>query len=181
MATLALPHLFDAVVSRFTVEGTNVPNLFGWRTSGQQLTTGPRIVWIPGDPNGSLGQVSPPRNPGRNPRPIATLDELFTVEIVSSDSTHPESERHQYQAVRELFDAWFRAVYLAAHGTVRILSTAWIGPAKERRHGAGIRAVCAIQAMIPDEPFAVVAPAEASVSVDLTELDVTEKVDVSSE
>jgi hypothetical protein len=179
---LALPRLFDAVVARFAAEGTAVANLFGWRASAQQLTGAPRIVWIPGDPRGSLGQILPPRNPGRiDPgRPLATLDELFTIEIVAADTAMPETERAQYQVVRELYDAWYRAVHLAAHGAFRVLSSEWIGPAKERRHGAGIRALCAVQAMIPDA-VPTLAEADTTLTVSLSELDVDEDVDIAPE
>lgn len=175
MATiLALPKLFDDVNARFVAEGTGVPNLFGWRKSAQQLATGKRIVWIPGDTRGSLGAMLPARNPGRNPRPIATLEELFTVEISSNDPTQLEDERAQYQATRELYDAWYRAVYLAARGTFRVLSDEWIVDKKERRFGAAIRVVCAVQAEIPDAPPAT-APVDTGAVIDVIEYAVDEQ------
>jgi hypothetical protein len=154
---LALEVLFDAVVARFAAETpdgqTPVPNLFGWREPAQKMTTGARILWIPGDPNGSLGDLLPATQPGRNPRSLATIDEAFTVEILSHDATALEVERAQYHVTRLLFDAWYRAVYHAMPGRVRIISHEWITDRKERRFGAGIRAVCAVSAMIPDAPL----------------------------
>jgi hypothetical protein len=162
---LSLPHLFDEVVARFAAEGpwltppvvsppapgVPVPNLFGWRTKGQQLTTGVRILWIPGDDgSGSAGAVKAARSPGGNPRPLHTLAELCTVYITAHDKTAPENERKQYDATRLLYDAWLRAIYLAAFGTYSIVSTTWVTEKLERRHGAALRVVLAVEAVVPD-------------------------------
>src|SRR6185436_1709651 len=150
---LALERLFDSVVARFAAEApagqTPVPNLFGWREPAQKLTTGARILWIPGDPNGSVGDLLPATQPGRNPRSIDTLLELFTVEVLAHDLTQLENERLQYHATRLLFDAWWRAVYLTMPGRVDVKSTEWVTEKKERRYGAAIRAVCTVSAMVP--------------------------------
>jgi len=154
---LALELLFDSVVARWAHEAgpgeTPVPNLFGWREPAQKLTIGTRIVWIPGDPNGDFGAIVPVTQPGRNPRSLATLDELFTVEILAHDPVALENERAQYHVTRLLFDAWWRACYLAMPGRVAIVKNEWITDRKERRFGAGIRAVCSVSAMIPDTPY----------------------------
>lgn len=173
---LALPRLFDAVVDRFADEGTAVTNAFGWREPARR-TGEMRIVWVPGDDqSGALGDVLSARNPGRNPRPLATLGELFTVFVEAVDATAPEDERKQYEAARVLFDAWFRAVYLAARGTVAIRSAAWVTSKKERRYGATLRVVCSVEAMVPDAP-AEIAPADARAVIDVEELDVTEQME----
>jgi hypothetical protein len=171
--TLALIALYDAVVARFVLEGTAATNHFGWRASAQQLP-GQRIVWIPGDEDGDIGEMLAPRHPGGNPRSLGTLDEIFRVEIKGEDTTAPESERAQYIAARFLFDTWYRAIYLAAHGTFAIKTANWIVDKKERRHGASINVVCAIQAMIPDSEQGV-APADTRAVIDVTQLDVTEQ------
>lgn len=189
---LALEKLHDDVVARFALDGTfgdplPIPaapdklaaaaNPFGWREANRQ-GVGARIVWVPGDnPSGNLGVLAPPKYPGRlDPgRPLATLEELFTVYITSADrSGHKaENERAQYHVVRLLYDAWWRAVYLAAHGTVRLVSQEWITDKTERRAGAGIRVVGAIQAMIPDETPTIVDP-PLSAEIEPSELDVTD-------
>lgn len=174
---LALPILFDAVCARFRDDETNVPNLFGWNESDKKLTRGDRITWAPGDGGGSLGAMNPARNPGGNPRPLATLEELFTVEVLASDKDQPESELGAYTAARLLFDAWYRAVYLAAHGTFRVLSCTWLTDQKVRRYGAGIRVICAIQAKIPDAPMAV-APVDTKADLTVELLDVSESIEV---
>jgi hypothetical protein len=167
---LALPKLFDDVVARFALDGTDVPMTFGWREPGKHKVSTSRIVWTPGDPSGKAGDIGGPRFPGRNPRPIGNLAELFTVRVESVDASTPELERSQYQTTRELFDAWWRAVYLAAHGTVRIVSATWDTTKKERRYGTALVVVCSVDAMIPDAP-AEIAPADSRAVVDVEELD----------
>lgn len=146
---LALEKLFDDVSARFASESTNAVNVFGWKAPAHQLTSN-RIAWVPGAPSGALGDDAPARNPGRNPRPIATLLEQFHVVISASDGTAPEDERAQYHATRVLRDAWQRACYLAAHGTFGIKSQQWLVDKTQRRFGAAIVAVCWIEAMVPD-------------------------------
>lgn len=172
---LALTYLFDNVVARFQEEGTHVPNLFGWQKPAQKLVTGNRITWVPGDPNGALGAMLPAKYPGRNPRPLMTIEELVTVEIQASDPSKPEDERAQYVATRLLYDAWLRAVYLAARGTFRIVTSSWLIEKKERRHGAAIRCVCAIDAMVPDLPQEI-APVDTGANIDVHEFDVTQNL-----
>lgn len=179
-ATLALVKLYTDVLARFAVEAPTVAQPFGWREPPRQFT-GPRIAWVPGDVAGNVGTDEPPRNVGRNPRPIATLRELFHVVISTSDQTAPESELAQYIAVRTLRDAWHRAVYLAAHGTVRIISQAWnIDRQNERRFGATIVVVCTIESMVADLPLEGV-PEDTAVDAQISLLDVIEDIHVTKE
>lgn len=179
---LAIPLIFDAVVARFADEGTNVPMFFGRRDVARQQTSGSRIVWAPGDPSGVMGPVGPAKRPGESaagPRGLATINEYVSVYITTSDSSDPENDRAQYVAARLLFDAWFRAVYLAAQ-TVRtnfsLDACSWIRPSAERRHGAGILAVLSVEGRIPDEAHPV-APSDSSVVASVTHVeDLTETV-----
>lgn len=170
--TLALEQLFSDVVARFAGDGTACANLFGWRAPAQQVI-GPRIAWVPGDASGTVGQDGPARNPGRNPRSIGTLRELFQCVISSSDPTDPENELLQYRATRLLRDAWHRAVYLAARGTFQIRSEAWLIDKNERRFGTALRIVCEIESMIPDEPLPI-APVDTGAVIAVSALDQTE-------
>lgn len=153
---LAIPLLYEAVVARMDAEAaaadppeTAVPQPFGWREPARRTGTR-RIVWVPGD-DGDLGEFGPPRNPGRNPRSLGTIHELVTVYLEAADLTAPENELLQYTAARLLLDAWLRAVRLAAYGTFEVVSLAWVDDKNLRRHGATIRAVLSVQAMVPDE------------------------------
>lgn len=171
---LALPILFERVVARFAADGTNVPNLFGWRAPDLKDPAGkPRIAWVPGDETGELGELTSPKQPGRNPRALATLDELFHVIMWAEERSDPESEIKQYTAARLLFDAWWRAVYLAMPSKVRIVSAAWLTDKNVRRSGAAIRVVCTVEAMIPDEEHPT-APTDAHAEIDTELLDNTE-------
>lgn len=178
---LSLPHLFDAVVARFAAEGIAVPQTFGWLAPSEQMRTGTRITWTPGDANGSVGSVGPAKYPGGNPRQLATLNELCTVEITASDDTAPTNERAQYQAARELFDVWKRAVYLAARGTYQIQSVSWVGGDRARRMGATIRVVFAVQAPITDRAVATTEATPEAAAIDVAELGVTETQTVTSD
>jgi hypothetical protein len=165
---LALEVLFDAVEKRFADDGTPCEFKFGWREPNRQGNYAPANITVtPGDPSGSLGEVVGPRYPGQLPaRPLAGLWELFTVFIQAQDPGAPEDERAQYHATRLLYDAFVRAVYLAAFGNFEIKSQVWITKKNERRYGAGLRVVGGILAVIPD---AVVTLAPVDVKADLNE------------
>lgn len=147
--TLALPALYRGVVARMAAWGHVEEQPFGWREPSKRLA-GRRIVWVPGD-DGDVGEVAPPRHPGRNPRPLWTIREFCTVHVEALDASSPEDELAQYQAARELLDAWLRAVYLEGHGTVAIVDVRWIDDKALRRAGAAIRVVLTVEAMVPDE------------------------------
>lgn len=183
--TLALEKLYDDVVAKFAAEGTSAAQPFGWREVAKQLTVTARIVWVPGARAGSLGELGAAISPGGNPRSLFTLLEQFYCVISASDNTQPENERAQYKATRLLYNAWLRALYLVAPGTVTVLDQEWIvnagtdgsTPRHERRHGAAIIVTCTVQSMIPDLPLAN-ANADEDVNglVDVSLLDVTESV-----
>jgi hypothetical protein len=160
--TLALPKLYTDVKARFSAESTTANVVFGWREPAKQINQGPgranRICIVPGDESGDIGEITSARNPGRNPRPLATLNEVFSVYVFGWDSSAPEDELKQYIATRFLYDAWYRAVYLAAHGTFQVLSAKWVTTQMERRFGAEILAVYAIESMIPDSPWTIAPP-----------------------
>jgi hypothetical protein len=165
--TLALEKLFFDVVTRFAAESTEVPNIFGWREPTHRGGQQNRICWVPGDPSGAAGEVGGARQPGRNPRSIGTLMELFTVYVEGRDATSPENEMAQYKAARLIFDAWFRAAYLSMRDLLVVKSASWMVDRTTRRHGATLRVVCTVQAMIPDAAYEVAEDVEAIVDVQL--------------
>ena len=171
----ALTELFDAVVTRFENDGTAADQSLGWREPQKHKTSTARIVWVPGDESGNAGAMAPSKNRSGPPRSLATLEELFHVRISANDPTAPEDERAQYVATRTLFDAWVRAVYLAAHGTIRFGSPSWNTSKNERRHGAELICVCMVEAKIPDAPVTL-APVDAEAVTAMSLEDVTETV-----
>jgi hypothetical protein len=100
------------------------------------------------------------------------------VELTRADASSPEGERQQYLSCRELYDAWFRAVYKAAVGTFRIESSEWIVDKLERRHGAAIRVVLSIEAMVPDAELVTADADGLSADLELSELDQTDCITV---
>lgn len=183
--TLALENLYNQTVAQFAADGTAITNAFGWREYRKHLVVGSplgnRIMWVPGNEtgDGDIGKAAPPRYPGNNPRALGTLLELFTVFVCGFDASAPENELLQYKATRFNFDAWYRAVYLAAYGTFTIESLKWDRSKTERQHGAMLVAVCTIQAMIPDVTYPG-APVDTHALVSshvLTQTDPTVEVD----
>ncbi len=178
--TLALVKLYNDVKARFAIDAPTVAMPFGWREPAKQHV-GSRIAWVPGNPAGDVGKDAPARNPGRNPRPLGTVLELFHCVISASDLTAPENELAQYIVTRRLHDAWQAALYLAAHGTYTIESRQWnIDRQNERRFGATIIAVCTVQSMIAAEALESV-PADTSIETDVSLLDVTERLSVNKD
>lgn len=177
---LALEHLYDGVVAQMAADAaaqeppaTPVPQPLGWRAPARN-DHGPRIVWVPGDDaSGALGEVAGAKYPGRDPRSLATLHELVTVYLEGVDTSAPEDERAQYKVARLLFDAWFRAAHLVAHGTFAIRSVGWVTGKKERRRGATIRVLLSVEAMVPDAPLTL-APVDTRAAIDVEELGVGE-------
>jgi hypothetical protein len=175
---LALEKLYSDVTARFEADLRKVPQPFGWRAAANQPATSERIVWVPGDDESKdLGKVTAPKYPGRNPRPLRTLEELFTCRISAFDPDAPHDEAKQYRATRLLFDEWVRAVYLAAPGQFEILKASWIADKNQHRFGAAIRVLGAIQSMIPDYTYAG-APVDTGADITVVELDHSESFKV---
>lgn len=201
LVLLAAPKLFDDVVARFAEKAaefvpprTPVPQVFGadelakhpTAAAAEPLGIARRIVWIPGDDsNGDVGELGAAREPGRTPRPIATLHELFTVYLEAVDlagataadkAAQAESRRAQYVACRALFNAWWGACYRAARGTVAVVRIGWVTGKTVRPHGTSLRIVIAIDSMIADDiGRAVAADVEAVWTIE--ELDLVEPGD----
>jgi hypothetical protein len=190
MATiLALEDLFDTVVARFGLEATfggvageasavtaaNAANKFGWHEPNRLLGPSNHIAWQPGDEGGNAGELKPPKYPGRlDPgRPLGTLTDTFTCYISGFDPNNARSERAQWKATRLLFDAWYRAVYIAAHGTFTIRTVRWQTSKNEFRFGACLVVTGSVEGMIPDTT-PTLAPANVHAAITVTELNVSD-------
>lgn len=164
---LAVPILYrdvQAVFAEDYADGGEISPVvfdFGWtkeaRQDNQAPTTGNRIVFVPGDDkDGRAGDDVAARWPGDEfERPIANLDEVFTVYLWAYDSEAPEGpdyELFQYTAARLLYDAFRRACYLKARQTFKITAIKWqTDNRKLRAKGAELRLVCSIQCKVPDK------------------------------
>lgn len=166
---MSLEHLFDSVAAQFTADGTGVLSRFGWSEQYKQIEGNAvrAVVWVPGDDGGSpkpnladMGRVVGPQrveNLQAHVRSLATIREVGTVYCWAADIATPELERAQYNEARLLWDAWYRAMHLAAHGRYQISRVQWFRAEKATRHyGAAIRTVFDVGAPIPDEPLGTV-------------------------
>jgi hypothetical protein len=159
MTATVLSTLYDAVVARFEHELAELAPAqpFGWAAPAEQIHGVQRIVWTPGDQGGALGALGPAKYPGQFPRTLATLGELCTVELTALDDSDANNERLQYEAVRNLYDAWWRAVYLEAArlgiGPVAVVSESWAGGPRGRRMGQTIRVVISVSSPLVDAPL----------------------------
>lgn len=148
---LALPKLYDDVTALVLAADPTVHVAFGWREPTKQLEAVPRrLIWVPGDQGSGLGREAPAKFPGRIPRPLGTLLELFQVHVQAYDAADRENERKAYTATRLLFDVWRSALHRSAPGRYIVESVRWVTDKIERRHGAALVATCTIQAMLPD-------------------------------
>lgn len=176
---LALPKLYDDVVASFAADSITCASAFGRKAENEHMVDDRRIVWIPGDPVGSVGTIGPARQPGRDPRPLGTLYETFHV-VISARDLVDRTDRAQYVACRLLFDDWFRAAKKAAGSRLRIENTAWDTTKLVRELGACIRVTCTIEAALVDAPETTTATAGATAgpnaSLDVTLLDVTQRI-----
>lgn len=159
MTALALPALFLAVRAGFSADRSSTPNDFGWREPTRQTKElSGRVMWVPGDPQGEVGELGSAVKPGRTGgRPLATLDEQCTIYFYGADTSNIEDELAQYIAARELFDYWWKIVYHAAQtvgqgGRVTMSKLAWIIEKKERPHGRVLRGLLLVEAAVRDTP-----------------------------
>jgi hypothetical protein len=177
----ALTALFDGVKAQFEADGTMGLFRFGWREADKQFSEQRVIVFVPGDTSGGIGQILPPKFPGGNPRNLATVDELVTIYLDARDATEPENERKQYAAARLLFDDFYRAVYLKAHGRFALRRVTWLTDKKVRRLGATIEVLMTIEGTVPDVASGEVGPTTdvpVGFSAEVSELDVTTTIEV---
>lgn len=154
----ALESLFDVVVAEFAATPglDDVAQAFGWTEPARQKTERRRITWTPGDPSNSVGAIGAVKYPGRDPHPVGTLDERFTVRINCYDAALSTNERAQYRECRLLLDAWFAACKRAQTTNFAVESLQWTRARNDGatighvQRGAELIAVCTIGSAIVD-------------------------------
>ncbi len=172
-SVFALSTLVEDVRAQFTADELTANIAFGWREPAKAINQGVgganRVLFVPGV-DGKVGQYAPPRNPGRNPRPLRTLLEQATVLCWAVDTSAPNDELAQYEAARTLHDQVVRAIYLSpnvGHGSFDISDPQWVASSTEKRFGAEIKFTLTVQAAITDELLPVVDP-PATAETDIT-------------
>ena len=153
----ALRNVYELLASQFATKvGTRDVELkFGWkeRPRAVQGTTHNRVIVVPGDPSGGIGEWGAAKWPGRRedgPRPLGNINELFTLYVYGVDPDCPENELSQYEATRLLWDDVYAAIYHAAFGQFKIVSHKWDTTYNEKRFGAAMVVVVMVQAQQPD-------------------------------
>ncbi len=156
-----MEHLFERLVAE-TLEyvppadvddPAPIKCVFGWREPNQQVNQGPagaaRVVLSPGDDSGKVGSSEPAKLPGRNPKSVATMAELVTLYLWAHDPVE-KTDLGQWRACRRLHDVVMPIVIRTFTTRQKEISKTWVRPDLERRFGAEMRVVLAVEAMIPD-------------------------------
>lgn len=161
-ATLALEYLYGRIVAETlervpSVAPATAPPIscvFGWRQAVQQSNQGPagaaRVVVQPGDATGKMGSLDGAKIPGRNPPPLATLNELATLFLWAVDKSDT-SDLAQFRAARRLHDLVVPIVIRNFRGRWKLVSNQWLRSDLERAYGAEMQLVIAVEAMVPDD------------------------------
>lgn len=155
-AKLALEHLFERLAADVALRLDPPPECsFGWREDWKQINQGTgganRIVMLPGDPGGKVGDLQKPSGPGRNPNPLAAMAELATILLWAYDATDPTSALLQWRAARRLHDVVIASCIRTYRGRWKQVGKQWVRPELERPFGAEMQIVFAVEAMVPDD------------------------------
>lgn len=149
---MGLLKLVHDVRARFKLEGTPAEVLLGAREVTKQVNQGAgraaRVVFVP-----IGGRYAAPRNPGRNPRPLATWLATAEVHVWGYDGTKTNDEEAQIEAAWTLHDAVVRAIYLAAHGTFTLDQPKWNNAVVERTFGKEMIFTLSIECPVMDTPY----------------------------
>jgi len=151
---LALEKMYYDCGKQFRADKLNCELAFGWNKAAAHQT-GPRIVWVPGDPNGSLGDIVGAMHVGTIPRPLFTLNEHYHCIVSGYGSEQdPTDELLAWKVTRLLYDQLLRAMQLTNPGMFQLLGQEYVR-AGERdfvRYGTAILARFYCQAAVMDIP-----------------------------
>lgn len=163
---MGLLKLVHDVREVFAEENVTANVVLGDRESAKQTNQGPgranRVVFAPGDENGGAGEYAAARNPGRNPRPVRTWIAIARVYCWSWDSSAPNDEEKQYEAVWTLHDWTVVAIHRKAHGTYQLSKPRWLNAVKERTFGKELVFMLQLEVPILDTPYPVVSDVQNS-------------------
>lgn len=144
--------------------GANVS--LGWKEASKQVNQGTgranRVVFIPSDPGGRGGTIGPAQQPGQrrfgtapndvSTRALFTWERLLTVSVWAVDTTAPNDESKQIEAVEDLFEWTVRAVQAFAQNNARWGDVSWLASPIERQFGRELQAALVFRHPLFDSP-----------------------------
>jgi hypothetical protein len=152
----------------FTARGVTANVSLGWKEASKQVNQGAgranRVVFIPSDRSGRGGALKLDRNlqPGQrhfgspvkdaSAKALYTWERLLTVSVWAVDSTAPNDEGKQIEAVEDLFEWTIRAVHDFAHASAQWGEVAWLATPIERQFGRELQASLVFRHPMFDTP-----------------------------
>lgn len=146
--------------------GANVS--LGWKEASKQVNQGAgranRVVFIPSDRSGRGGALKLDQNlqPGRrrfgtapndvSTKALYTWERLLTVSVWAVDSTAPNDESKQIEAVEDLFEWTIRAVHDFAKASAQWGEVSWLASPIERQFGRELQASLVFRHPMFDTP-----------------------------
>lgn len=178
-----LTKLVSDVRTYFAGAGVTANVVIGWKEAAKQDNQGPgranRVVFVPSDPQGRGGNVTVPgpQQPGMrsfgNPvdtaaRALGDWERLLTVHVWAADTTAPNDEEAQIEAVEDLFEWTLRAVHSSAKNNARWGAVDWLVSPVERQLGRELRAQLTFRHPLFDAPQTLIFPQPGAITKELT-------------
>lgn len=173
---------YASATQTWTAVRIPVTCLWGRREPQHQVNLGVlgRIVLVPNAPDGSLGALEAPEQPGREPRPLYSQERKFHFLVFGHDITKPTSQRAQDHVVEKLLHNLARNVYLVSHfwGEAQLTSPVVLGepvivrPDQQIPFGVEYRVPGTVQSAVVDQfddfsQYVDASPAKASTTLTL--------------
>lgn len=135
----SLGTLFDLVAAALAGESetSTTSVVFGSREKARQVNHGARVanrVVIEPLQGAKIGDIKPPRQPGGNPKRVASMPMAATVYVWGYDGSTAASaadERHQYEAVYTLLGHVLRVLHDARASEIQYGPVLRVAPAKQ--------------------------------------------------
>lgn len=170
--TSGLTALVNGVRSYFTGAGLTANVSVGWKEAAKQVNQGTgranRVVFVPSDLGGRGGTLTAVQQPGQRNFGTPTVDtavralqdweRTLLVRVWAVDSTSPNDEEKQIEAVETLFEWTIRAVQSFAKNNGRWGAVEWLAAPIERQFGRELQAELVYRHPLFDAPQVVIFP-----------------------
>lgn len=172
MIKSGLVALVASVQAYFDARSVGTQVGLGWKQPTQQINQGVgranRVVFIPSDPSGKGGKLAGAQRPGQrnvdtnlSMRSLYNWERFVTVSVWACDTTDPQNEEKQIEAVETLFEHTVRAVHYFAANEAQWGDVTWTTSPVEHAFGRELRAGLVFRHPIFDAPNERVYPAPA--------------------